>query len=85
MIPDLENEYYIVANHGIVNVDCYEEFAALRERAEERHEPIQLGVRVSLDVGNGVISRFGVDPDGDEFQKIMQEIRYGLYVELDGF
>ena len=85
MIPDLEHKYYIAANHGIVNIDCYEEFAALRERAEERHESIRLGLRVSLDVGNGVIYRFGVDPDGEEFQKIMQELRDSRYVELDGF
>ena len=85
VIPDLERKYHIAANRGIVNIDNYEEFAALRERAEERHVPIRLGLRVSLDVGNGVISRFGVDPDGDEFQKIMQEIRDTRYVELDGF
>lgn len=85
VIPDLERKYYIAANHGIVNIDCYEEFAALRERAGERHEPIRLGLRVSLDVENGVISRFGVDPDGGEFQKIMQEIRDSRYVKLDGF
>lgn len=85
VIPDLEHKYYIAANHGIVNIDCYEEFAALLERAEKRHELIRLGLRVSLDVGNGVNSRFGVDPDGEEFQKIMQEIRDGRYVELDGF
>ena len=40
---------------------------------------------MSLDVGNDVISRFGVDPDGEEFQKIMQEILDSRYVELDGF
>ena len=85
VIPDLEHKYYIAANHGIVNIDCYEEFAALRERAEQRHESIRLGLRVSLDVGNGVIYRFGVDPDGEEFQKIMQELRDSRYVELDGF
>ena len=85
VIPDLERKYHIAANNGIVNIDCYEEFAALRERAEERHEPIRLGLRVSLDVGNGLTSRFGVDPDGEEFQKIMQEIQDSQYVELDGF
>lgn len=85
VIPDLERKYHIAVNHGIVNIDSYEEFAALRERAEERHELIRLGLRVSLDVGNGVTSRFGVDPNGEEFQKIMQEIRDGRYVELDGF
>lgn len=85
VIPDLERKYYIAANHGIVNIDNYDEFTALKERAEERQEPIRLGLRVSLDVGNGVISRFGVDPDSEEFQKIMQAIQDSRYVELDGF
>ena len=85
MIPDLEHKYHIAVNYGIVNIDCYEEFAALRERAEERHELIRLGLRVSLDIGNGVTSRFGVDPNGEEFQKIMQEIRDSQYIELGGF
>lgn len=85
VIPDLESKYYIAANHGIVNIDNYEEFATLRERAEERQEPIRLGLRVNLDVGNGAVSRFGVDSDGEEFQKIIQQIRDSRYVELDGF
>ena len=85
LIPNLEHKYYIAAKHGIVNIDNYEEFFALREKAEERHELIRLGLRVSLDVGNGVVSRFGVDPDGKEFQKIMQEIKNSRYVELNGF
>ncbi len=51
---------------------------------EEQYEPIRLGLRVSLDVGSGVTSRFGVAPDGEEFQKIMQEIQDSQYVELDG-
>ena len=84
MISDLEGKYYIAASQDIVNIDCYEEFAALRERAEQRHESIRLGLRVSLDAGNGVLSRFGVDPDGEEFQKIIQEILDSRYVELDG-
>ena len=75
VIPDLERKYYISVKHGIVNIDNYDEFVALRERAEERHELIRLGLRVNLDAGNGVISRFGVDPDGEEFQKIMQVIK----------
>ena len=84
VIPDLECKYHIAAN-GIVNIDSYEEFAALREKAKERHELIRIGLRVSFDVGNGVSSRFGVDPDGEEFRKIMQEIRDSRYVELGGF
>ena len=85
VIPDLDGKYYIAANHGIVNIDNYEEFVALRERSEERCEPIRLGLRMNLDVGNGVSSRFGVDPDGEEFHRIMQEIGYSRYIELGGF
>ena len=85
VIPDLDGKYHIAVNHGIVNIDCYEEFVPLLEKAEERHEPIRLGLRVNLDVGNGEVSRFGVDSDGDEFHKIIQEIRDSRYVELDGF
>ena len=48
VIPDWECKYHIAAN-GIVNIDSYEGFAALRERAKERHELIRIGLRVSFE------------------------------------
>lgn len=62
---------YEIARNGIVNVDNYAEAADIAHVAEDRGTKVQLGVRMNFDIGNGVVSRFGVEPNSDEFKKII--------------
>ena len=85
VIPDVEGKFLIAVEGGIVNVDNYEEYLALSEKARERDTRIAIGVRVNIDIGNGVSSRFGVDADSETFEKMMLMIAEDRYVDFGGF
>ncbi len=60
---------------GTVNIDSKYEIDTIRTIAEENPDiTLNVGVRCNYDVGDGVISRFGVDIDSDEFDRILEFI-----------
>lgn len=61
---------------GTVNIDSVYEIDNIREIAENHPDHIlNVGVRCNYEVGDGVLSRFGFDVDGDDFDKVMNFIR----------
>lgn len=57
---------------GTVNIDSIYEIDEIRDAAERHPEhTLNVGVRVNYDVGDGVLSRFGVDVNGKEFNQIL--------------
>lgn len=51
---------------GVVNVDSLTELPLLEEIAARNPEAkLHIGIRVNFDIGDGVISRFGVDADAE--------------------
>lgn len=60
---------------GTVNIDSYEEFTVLKSIAEKvNNKVINLGIRCNFDIGDGTISRFGIDVESKEFAKMICEI-----------
>ncbi len=60
---------------GTVNIDSIYELDNIREIAERHPDHIlNVGVRCNYEVGDGVLSRFGFDVDGDDFDKVMNFI-----------
>ncbi|MBP5769517.1 MAG: hypothetical protein J6W51_10625 [Fibrobacter sp.] len=60
---------------GTVNIDSIYEIENIREVAASHPEhTINVGVRCNYDVGDGVVSRFGFDVDGVDFDKVMRFI-----------
>lgn len=60
---------------GTVNIDSIYEIDNIRKIAESYPEHIlNVGVRCNYDVGDGVLSRFGFDVDGEDFDKVMKFI-----------
>ena len=60
---------------GTVNVDSIYEIENIREVAASHPEhAINVGVRCNYEVGDGVVSRFGFDVDGEDFDKVMRFI-----------
>ena len=56
---------------GMVNIDSYEEFLTIREIVKAYPEKsFRLGIRCNFDVQDGVISRFGVDIQGPEYDEM---------------
>lgn len=85
VIPDAEEKFKLAASGGYVNVDNLGEYNELAKMAMDRHKPIQLGVRVNLNVNNGIVSRFGIDPTLPEFETIMKDMLVKPYVRFRGF
>lgn len=60
---------------GTVNLDSIYELDNIRTIAESHPEHmINVGLRCNYDVGDGVLSRFGFDVDGDEFAAALRFI-----------
>lgn len=60
---------------GTVNIDSIYEIENIREIAANYPEHgINVGVRCNYDVGDGVVSRFGFDVDGEDFDMVLRFI-----------
>lgn len=60
---------------GTVNLDSLHELANLRAVAESYpNHTLNVGVRCNYDVGDGVVSRFGFDVDGSDFDAVLRFI-----------
>lgn len=70
VIPDFENKLAVALMGGIVNLENIHEFREFVKYSNEVKREIEIGVRVNFDVGNGLISRFGIDIDSPEFKEI---------------
>ena len=55
-----------------VNIDSIEEAEYIRKIAEKTNKILNVGIRCNYDVGDGVVSRFGFDIDGDDFTKVFR-------------
>lgn len=57
---------------GTVNIDSISEAEYIKELATKTERRINVGIRCNYDVGDGVISRFGFDVDGDDFKEVLK-------------
>lgn len=67
VIHDFETKLDIARSGGIVNIENIPELTHFIEWSNQSRTHIELGIRVNFDVGNGLISRFGIDITGDDF------------------
>lgn len=58
-----------------VNIDSLEEARFIRELAAGTDRTLNVGIRCNYDVKDGVISRFGFDVQGEDFQKALSMVR----------
>ena len=62
----------ILLSGGTVNIDSIDEAYLIREIAKQHRDRIlNVGIRCNYDVKDGVVSRFGFDIDGEDFQKVL--------------
>lgn len=54
-----------------VNIDTIDEAIFIREIASETDEILNVGIRCNFDVQDGVLSRFGLDIEGDDFKRVI--------------
>lgn len=57
---------------GTVNIDSISEAEYIKELANKADHKLNVGIRCNYDVGDGVVSRFGFDVDGEDFKKVLE-------------
>lgn len=71
-VKNTEKVKDLLRSGGTVNIDSIYEMAIIKAIADENPEHVfNIGVRINYDVGDGVISRFGIDVENPEFDKIL--------------
>lgn len=75
VIPDVEDKLRVAKNEGIVNIDNGYELVQMINSA---FLPLDIGVRLNFDIGNCVVSRFGIDVDSVDFLKVKDLQQIGL-------
>lgn len=71
---------------GTVNIDSFQEIEEIRDIAGSiPDDTLNVGVRCNYDVGDGVISRFGIDALSDEFDAVMRLIASTENINLINF
>ena len=68
LLPDFQNKYAVANNGGIVNFD---NLAELSEFEKMLTHNVNVGLRLNFDIGNGFVSRFGIDTESDEFANFL--------------
>lgn len=57
---------------GVVNIDTIDELRYIENVAVDYPDKIfNVGIRCNFDVGDGVVSRFGIDANGADFEKVL--------------
>ncbi len=75
-IKNKENIKQLLLMGGTVNIDSIFEIETIKQIAEENpNHRLNVGIRCNFDVGDGVVSRFGFDIDGEDFKKTLDFIK----------
>ena len=70
---------------GTVNVDSVSEIKQISKMAGNHRDSIfSVGIRCNYDVGDGVLSRFGIDVSGDDFDEALRIISSSDNIVLSG-
>lgn len=71
-VKNTEKVKDLLLSGGTVNIDSIYEMATIQAIADDNPKHVfNVGVRINYDVGDGVISRFGIDVENPEFDKIL--------------
>ncbi len=68
-----------------INVDSLSEMKFIESVAQKYpKEKLEIGIRCNFDIGDGVLSRFGFDVEGDDFRKSLEIIKKTENLSLRG-
>lgn len=68
---------------GIVNIDSLEEAIEIKKIASKTTKILNVGIRCNFDVGDEVISRFGLDVNGEDFNNVLNIINRNSNIKLN--
>lgn len=79
--PDVLEDFLL--SGGIANVDSLDDLELVKDVIKKKpNARINLGIRVNYDVGDGVVSRFGFDVNGDDFNECLDYIQANKNIDL---
>lgn len=68
---------------GTVNVDSVIEYEQIKKLADSnKNTTFSIGIRCNYDVGDGVLSRFGFDVEGKDFDETLRSIQLSSNIKL---
>lgn len=74
-IKNTNTMFEFLLSGGVVNIDSLDEAMEIKAFADAHKENIlHVGIRCNYDVEDNVISRFGLDVNGEDFQKVVNLI-----------
>ena len=65
-----------------VNIDSLEEAEYIKDLSERLKKVLNVGIRCNYDVDDGVVSRFGIDVDGEDFGQVLDIVTKSSYLHL---
>lgn len=72
-------------NQGIINIDNYEECNRIVKIAQKMpSKSFEVGIRVNVDIGQSFVSRFGMDPDSEDFKRAVSMLTEQGNIDLVG-
>ena len=75
-VKNAEKTEWLLVNGGMVHADSLEELKALLSISQKYPGlTMNVGLRCNFDVGDGVISRFGIDTESPEFDQATQLVK----------
>lgn len=80
-----EKLYEHLLNNGIVNIDSLDEAQRIIEYANKySSHKFKVGIRINLDLGGNFISRFGLDPNGDDIKNTIKMLNTCSNIKVVG-
>lgn len=75
-----------ICDSGTINIDNLEELQFIKlVAARHKDKLLNVGIRCNFEVGDGVVSRFGFDTEGDDFKEAIRFVTLTKNVKLINF
>lgn len=84
VIRDDLGKFKVATKGGKVNVDNLDELKAISSYADLWNKTATIGVRLNFGIGNGVVSRFGMDVNGKDFYEMIDILKKSKNLRLVG-
>lgn len=78
MIPAIGQKLSVLYKGGIVNFDNIGDLVATVSKSKSG-KPLEIGIRLNIDIGSGIQSRFGIKPYSDDYQLICELANRNLF------
>jgi diaminopimelate decarboxylase len=83
VIDDFEGKLNAARKGSIVNIDCIDDLEKFASYCESNQEMISFGVRLNIDISNNQFSRFGIDVESDDFNKLIDISSSSKFFNID--